>query len=100
MAQQPRGPVHGKGAPQGGDHVAVGLQFAAGLLLFTFAGSWLDERLGTSPWLLLLGVFLGFGLSLLWIYRKLVVDPREAQRRASDADSAPRPGSQTKEEKP
>jgi ATP synthase protein I len=84
MAEQPGGPA-GKGTHEGGDGMVVGLQFAGGLLLFTFLGSWLDGRLGTSPWLLLLGVFLGFGLSVLWIYRRLVIDPREAARRKSES---------------
>ncbi|HEU0055529.1 MAG TPA: AtpZ/AtpI family protein [Longimicrobium sp.] len=77
MAEHSGGPRGSRGgSTDGGQYVTVGVQFAAGLLLFTFAGSWLDRRLGTSPWLLLLGVMLGFGLSTLWIYRKLVIDPR------------------------
>lgn|GEM_PF-1359500 len=78
MAQtpEPRRPQRGN-IPNAGQYASVGLQFAIGIMVFTFAGSWLDGRLGTGPWLLLLGVALGFGLSSAWIYRRLVVAPRE-----------------------
>ncbi len=38
----------------------VGIQFGAVISLFALAGYWLDDRIGSSPWLLLLGVLLGF----------------------------------------
>lgn len=88
MAQPPRGTGPTKPEPtDAGEYAAVGLQFAAGILLFTFLGSWLDGRLGTAPWLLMIGVFAGFGLSLLWIYRKLVILPRskELERKEREA---------------
>jgi F0F1-type ATP synthase assembly protein I len=62
------------------DLAGIGVQFVAVLLVFLFLGKWLDERLGTSPWLLMIGVFLGFGLSLLYIYRKLAIDPRDPRK--------------------
>ena len=66
--------------PQGADLMGIGVQFVAVLLAFLFLGKWLDERLGTSPWLLMLGVFLGFALSLLYIYRRLAIDPKEPRK--------------------
>lgn len=60
--------------------MGIGVQFVAVLLAFLFAGKWLDERLGTSPWLLMIGVFLGFGLSLLYMYRRLSVDPKDPRK--------------------
>lgn len=71
----------------GAEFAGVGLQFAATILVFTFAGIWLDKRLGTSPWLLLLFVFLGAGGGFYSIYRKVVM----AQRRDA-ADRAGRGG--------
>ena len=38
----------------------IGVQFGAVISLFALLGYWLDERMGSSPWLLLLGVLLGF----------------------------------------
>jgi ATP synthase protein I len=64
----------GRGADrrQAADSAAVGIQFTGTILVFLFAGRWLDGRLGTDPWLLLLGLFLGFVLGTLWIYRRLM----------------------------
>ena len=41
-------------------YAGLGLTFAMSLLAFTGIGYWLDEQFGTSPWLLVAGVFLGF----------------------------------------
>lgn len=56
----------------GAEFAGVGFQFAAVILVFTFAGIWLDKRLGTSPWLLILFVFLGAGGGFYSIYLKAV----------------------------
>ncbi len=68
------------GAPKPADMMGIGVQFVAVLLAFLFLGKWLDERLGTSPWLLMIGVFLGFGLSLLYMYRRLAIDPKDPRK--------------------
>lgn len=39
--------------------LGAGLTFAAAVALFAYGGLWLDERLGTRPWFVLVGVFLG-----------------------------------------
>lgn len=56
---------------EGAQFIGVGLQFAGSILLFLFAGRWLDERLGTGPWLLLLGVFVGGAAGFYSLYRQL-----------------------------
>jgi len=33
------------------------------------AGYWLDERLGTQPWFLLVGGTLGVGVALMYFFR-------------------------------
>jgi F0F1-type ATP synthase assembly protein I len=58
----------------------VGLQFAASILLFFFAGRWLDGRLGTEPWLLIVGVFTGLCAGFWSMYRRLVVEPRAREK--------------------
>lgn len=75
MATDPlhREPKHG--GPQAGDLMGVGLQFAASIALFLFLGMWADGKLGTEPWLLIAGVFIGGGAGFWSIYRKLVVEP-------------------------
>ena len=82
MAKQDRGPQESRpSVNRGAEFAGVGLQLAGSILLFLFAGQWLDRRLGTGPWLLLLGVFVGFGLGFWAMYRKMVVLPREEEQR-------------------
>jgi F0F1-type ATP synthase assembly protein I len=57
-----------------GQYAGIGFQFAAAILLFTFVGYWLDGKLGTSPWLLILGMFVGAAGGFYSIYRKLMGD--------------------------
>ena len=49
----------------------MGVQFLVAILLFLFIGKWLDARLGTSPWLLILGVFVGATASTVAMYRRV-----------------------------
>ena len=56
----------------GAQFAGIGIQFAASILLFLYVGQWLDRKLGTSPWLLIAGVFLGAGASFYSMYRKLM----------------------------
>ena len=50
---------------------ALVLQFAASVGLGAWGGHWLDGRLGTNPWLLITGAFLGFFGSILAIVRSV-----------------------------
>lgn len=72
--------------PTVGEYAGVGLQFALTIVVFMFAGMWLDRTLGTSPWLLILFVFGGATAGFYSIYRKLMA----AQRRADDERRAER----------
>ena len=63
-----------KGAGALGDlarYSGLGLQFAATVGVFALLGHWLDARLGASPAFLLAGVFLGCGLGLYSMIKKL-----------------------------
>ncbi len=64
-----------------GEYMGVGLQFAGSILLFLFAGMWLDGKLGTDPWLLITGVFVGGGAGFWAMYRRLVIEPRERDKK-------------------
>jgi F0F1-type ATP synthase assembly protein I len=74
----------GNAGISGGEFAGIGLQFAMVILVFTGAGIWLDKRLGTSPWLLLVFVFAGAAGGFYSIYRKAMA----AQRRDSDERAA------------
>ena len=66
-----------------GTVAGMGLQFALSILLFLFAGQWIDGKLGTAPLFLILFVFVGAGASFYSIYRKLMEQQRrdDEQRR-------------------
>ena len=68
-------------ASQMGEVAGAGLQFAGAIVLFLFVGRWLDARLGTEPWLLLIGVAVGAVGGFISLYRQLVIVPRERERR-------------------
>ena len=57
----------------------MGVQFLIAILLFLFIGKWLDSRLGTSPWLLILGVFSGAAASMVAMYRRVFPPDKSKQ---------------------
>jgi F0F1-type ATP synthase assembly protein I len=66
----------------------VGIQFALSILVFLYLGQWLDRKLGTAPWLLIIGVFLGAGGSFYSMYRKLMaVQARDDAARKARRDN-------------
>jgi F0F1-type ATP synthase assembly protein I len=44
-------------------------------LLFLWIGKWLDGKLGTAPWLLIVGAFVGAAAGFYSLYRKVMADP-------------------------
>jgi len=70
--------------PSLGTYAGHGLQFAISIIVFLYAGQWLDRKLGTAPWLMLLLMFVGAGASFFSMYRKLMAaqERDEAERRA------------------
>jgi len=52
--------------------VGVGFFIGACILLGTFAGLWLDGKLGTKPIFTLLGLFLGLALAVFGVYQMLL----------------------------
>ena len=54
-----------------GSFAGVGIQFAVSIIAFLFLGQWADRKLGTSPVLLLAGVFIGGGAAFYSMYRRM-----------------------------
>jgi F0F1-type ATP synthase assembly protein I len=81
-----------KGPPKGGlsgaDFAGLGIQFAAAIIVFLFAGQWLDRKVGTNGLFTLVGVFVGGGGAFYSMYRKISA----AQRRDDDDRKARRQG--------
>ena len=92
MAEEPRNPTPGSTPP--GEQspwalAGLGMQFFAAILLFVFAGNWLDRRFDTSPLCVLVGLFGGGGGAFYTSYRRLTT-PVTA-RSTDDTDSLPKP---------
>ncbi len=91
MTPEPRGFSGGKRpenedarqARSFGKYAGIGLQFAASIVAFLYAGQWVDRRLGSDPWGVIIGVFAGAGAAFYSMYRRLMEDLRrdEAARR-------------------
>lgn len=85
--REPFDPHRRSAASSGAGVAGAGLQFAAALLIFLFVGQWLDRRLGTEPWLMILGVFLGGAGGFYAMYRTLMAqqEREEAARKERSA---------------
>lgn len=56
---------------QGYSLLTVAMTFALTVALFLLLGRWIDRRLGTAPWLMLVGVVVGVGLGGVWAWLRL-----------------------------
>lgn len=48
----------------------LGYTIAVPLVVFALAGQYLDKKLGTAPWLLLIGILVSIAVSSWAIYKK------------------------------
>ena len=79
-----RGRPAAGGSASGGDIAGFAFQFAISVIICAFAGQWLDKKFGTAPWLLMIGMFLGTGLSFFSMYGKLAaLQARDDEARAA-----------------
>jgi len=76
----------------GADFAGLGMQFAFAIIVFLFAGQWLDKRLGTKGLFTIAGVFLGAGAAFYSMYRKISAaqkqDDAERQARQQGNDGS------------
>lgn len=91
----PRPPSRVAGVVSGAEFAGIGIQFALTILVFVFAGVWLDRRLGTSPWLLLTFVFVGAGGGIYSMYRRVTAAQRRSQGGGARTQSGGRTGEGT-----
>jgi F0F1-type ATP synthase assembly protein I len=49
----------------------LGIQLAASIIVFVFAGQWLDRRFGTGGLFTIAGAFIGFGGTMYSLIRQL-----------------------------
>ena len=77
MAQDPKGSDPQEIIRASGQYMGYGLAWALSVLLFLGVGAWLDGKLGTSPWLLVIGAFVGAGAGFYSLYYHIVIEPRQ-----------------------
>lgn len=79
--------VYGKAMKTAGPLFGSGIQLAASVVLMFFLGRWLDEKFGTTPWLMIVGIFFGLGAGLYNFVRIVMkVDRQDSMR---DKNSIP-----------
>jgi F0F1-type ATP synthase assembly protein I len=66
-------------------YAGLGVQFLLSILLFLYAGRWIDRKLGTEPWFLIIGVFTGATAGFYAMYRKLTADQKREDASAKRA---------------
>ncbi len=82
-----------KSASSGAEFAGLGIQFAAAILIFLFAGQWLDGKVGTNGLFTVAGVFVGGGGALYNMYRKIIAaQRRDDEERAARRGSGPKAG--------
>ncbi len=64
---------------------SVGIEFALSVLIGVFAGRWLDGKLGTSPWLMIVLLCVGFAAGLRSLMRSMDKAGRAADKAEADA---------------
>jgi ATP synthase protein I len=67
-----------------GQYSVAGFQFTAAVVAGVFGGMWLDQKLGTSPWLTIVCIFAGAALGFYSLYRNLMKGQRLGDRRQSN----------------
>jgi ATP synthase protein I len=69
---------------------SVGFTLVAFVLVFTLIGYGLDRLLGTRPWLMVVGVFVGAALGFISMVRTLIeADRRDKEREELDEPPGP-----------
>ncbi len=87
MPERPRRARGPSGLELYGRYASLGMQFAATIGLFAWAGWWLDEKLGSRPIGLIVGVLVGFAGGLVSLVHQV---PPPRGRRREEQGRAPR----------
>jgi F0F1-type ATP synthase assembly protein I len=62
-----------------GQFMGLGLAWALSVLFFLGVGAWIDSKLGTSPFLLVVGAFIGAAAGFYSLYYHIVIEPRQRE---------------------
>lgn len=79
-----------------GRYASLGIQLTASMCVFGWIGYWLDGKLGTRPWLMILGLMLGAGAGFYALILTVNAGMKsEAEARAAKAEAS-EPGTDSK----
>jgi F0F1-type ATP synthase assembly protein I len=67
-----------------GPFLTLGIQLAIAVVMFFFLGRWLDSLLGTTPWLMIGGLFLGTVGGLIHFFRTAVALGKQQDEEARE----------------
>jgi F0F1-type ATP synthase assembly protein I len=67
-----------------GEFLTLGIQLALAVVLFFFLGRWADEQCGTTPWLMIAGLFVGVTGGLISFFRSALKMGAEEDREAEE----------------
>ena len=62
-----------------GPYLGLGIQLAATIVICFFIGRWLDQVLNTTPWLMVLGAFIGAAAGL-YNFIRIVIELDKKQK--------------------
>jgi hypothetical protein len=71
---------------QAGRYLGVGMTWALSTALFLYLGKTLDGRLGTRPWLTLIGAAVGGAAGFYYLYHSLTAAAVTQRSRAEDSE--------------
>ena len=80
--KEPRSWLAGKWSSDYGPYLTLGLQLALTVVVFFFIGRWVDNWLGTSPWLMIVGLGLGIAGGFLQFFRTVIALGKEEDEKA------------------
>jgi len=63
-----------------GRYMGLGMTWALAVGLFLGVGFWSDSKLGTTPFLTIIGAFVGGAAGFYSLYYHIVIEPRERER--------------------
>ena len=67
-----------------GPFLTLGLQLAVSVVAMFFLGRWLDQKFGTEPWLMIVGLALGATAGFINFFKTVITLGKEQDREASE----------------
>lgn len=79
----PSGPANSlKAFRDAGPLLGLGIQMAAAVVVMFFLGRWLDDKWGTAPWMMLVGLLFGAGGGLYnFIHTVNAIDQKKSEKK-------------------